>query len=118
MFEAARLSNEHARPGLGGSENDTFSPSNHVPPEYNASFLVPANAQYSGSSPPPAVGRSSPHNANHKSGRKVRGQQDNTLSMDDYFKEGEAKSKELEGPSSSRASDHPVPPPPKAAGDT
>ena len=114
MFEAARLSNEDARPGSGVPENSTFSPSNNVPLEYNSDFLVPANAQYSNPSPPPPSGGAPPQNLHPRSGRKGRAQPNAALSMDDYFKEGEAKSKELEGNPSSRASNGSVPPPPKA----
>ncbi|KAF2234197.1 hypothetical protein EV356DRAFT_446970 [Viridothelium virens] len=116
MFEAARLSNEDGRPGSGISEKKVFSPSTTALSEYSSNFVVPANAQYNSSSPPPPLGGAPPQNIHHKSGRKARAPQNAVLSMDDYFKEGEAKSKELDGPSTSRASDGAVPPPPKAGG--
>ncbi|KAI9662558.1 MAG: hypothetical protein M1821_008725 [Bathelium mastoideum] len=116
MFEAARLSNEDGHSGSAVQESNMFSPLNPAPLEHAPNLLVPANAQYNNPSPPPPAGGVPSHKAPQKSARKGRSQQSAALSMDDYFKEGEAKSKEMEGTQSSRPSDGSVPPPPKAPG--
>ena len=84
--------------------------------EQNPNFLVPVDVHHSNPSPPPPTGQSSAQKSHQKSGRKARAQQGAALSMDDYFKEGEAKSQELEGRQSSQSNSGSIPPPPKAAG--
>ncbi|KAI9712274.1 MAG: hypothetical protein M1820_001487 [Bogoriella megaspora] len=116
MFEAARLSNEDGRSSPALAEGNVFSPSNNAPTQSNANFLVPANAQYGNPSPPPPSSGASPPQGHHKPPKKARATHGAALSMDDYFKEGEAKSKELEGSYSSKPSSGSVPPPPKAPG--
>jgi hypothetical protein len=115
MFEAARVSNEDGRPGSAVA-GGVFSPSTNVPAEYNANYLVPANAQYGNPSPPSGAG-APPQNSSTKSGRKGRSPHGAAaLNMDDYFKEEEAKSKELEGTPASKPSGSSLPPPPKTGG--
>jgi len=70
-------------------------------------FLVPA--QMVGSTPPPPTGAGGPPRGKKKERHVHHGP---TNLMDDYFKEQEKKSRELDNAPSGRAS--PLPPPPKA----
>lgn len=99
--ENARFSNEEIRPLSGGGDASQF----FVPAAAPTDFLVPAQL----ATPPP------PSTAGKKKDRKhAHGHSPNKNFMDDYFMEGEKKSKELDHAPSARAT--PPPPPPKAAG--
>jgi len=107
-----------------GSEGNGFtpiSPATEKPPQPDTaseSFLVPANLP---TSPPPtgSAATAQPKGAISKaSGRKARSHHHHAapaLDIDDYFKEGEEKSREEDygGPASADAS---LPPPPKIGG--
>lgn len=98
--ENARFSNEEVRP-LSGEEDEQ---ANFFVPAAAAgapvsSFLVPADV----ASPPVYQGG------------KKKGRQPRTAALDDYFMEGEKKSREVDyAPSSAKST--PPPPPPKAGG--
>lgn len=91
----------------------------HEPPPTSSSpaaFLVPANMHFANPSPPapgttagggPPPGRAKKARA-HPAAAPIAG-------LDDYFKEGEQKSRELDGSSTPKASTG-LPPPPKAGG--
>ncbi|KAK0729203.1 GRASP55/65 PDZ-like domain-containing protein [Apiosordaria backusii] len=76
------------------------------PPSSSADLLVPAQLV----SPPPTTGGTAPPRGK----KKERGHHAGPNLMDDYFKEQEKKSKELDNAPSRTAS--PLPPPPKAGG--
>ncbi|KAL2356011.1 GRASP55/65 family protein [Cryomyces antarcticus] len=107
LFETARFSNEEARPASATSPHPILSP--NPPPSSSPDFLVPANMQFNPTSPPPPLTGA----AHQKPARKARAH--HAISpggaMDEYFKEGEEKSREQESPKP-RASG--LPPPPKA----
>ncbi len=102
--ENARFSNEEPRPLSGSGEyfipGDTASPSD---------FLVPAQLV----GPPPTSAASTATGAGRKKERK-HGHSPNKVLMDDYFMEGEKKSRELDHAPNARVA--PPPPPPKAGG--
>ena len=83
------------------------------PPSNPADFLVPANMAFRSASPsagPPPTGRAKKARAHHATAPVVAG-------LDDYFKEGEQKSRELDGGSTPKPSAGlPPPPPPKGGG--
>ena len=97
--ENARFSNEEIRPLSGEGGSLQF----FVPAAAPTEFLVPAEH---GTAPPPTGGK--------KRDKKHVGHIPNKNFMDDYFMEGEKKSKELDHAPSARAT--PPPPPPKAGG--
>lgn len=113
MFETARFSNEQARPASALSANGSFQPTpSPAPPPTSQSpsnFLVPANMQFSAT--PPAAG-GSPAGGPSKAGRKARAHHAVSpgVGLDDYFKEGEQKSKEQDNAPTKAAT---LPPPPK-----
>ena len=78
-------------------------------------FLVPANMNFTPgtSPPPPADGTTKAPPAGKP--RKARAHHAPASGLDDYFAEGEQKSRELDGGSTPKASSLP-PPPPKAGG--
>jgi hypothetical protein len=85
-----------------------------------AEFLVPAEMQFSaGTSPPPATGAEGvgvpPKGPPAGKARKSRAHHAPAAGLDDYFAEGEQKSRELDGTTSSSKGSA-VPPPPKAGG--
>ena len=87
----------------GGDGSDMFVPATAAP----ADFLVPAQMAGAQAPPPPSGG-----GVPHRSKKKDRhGHSPNRL-MDDYFKEEEKKSRELDNAPSGRGT--PVAPPPKA----
>lgn len=99
--ENARFSNEEPRP------SSTAPPLGQAPPLSSANFLVPANMDLKPTSPPPGgppVGKARKQRAHHAVSP--------TVGLDDYFKEGEEKSRELEGRSTPKPGGS-VPPPPK-----
>ncbi|KAF2500308.1 hypothetical protein BU16DRAFT_569989 [Lophium mytilinum] len=73
-------------------------------------FLVPANMQFQSKSPPPAPSPT----GKPKKGRAHHAFASPSAGLDDYFKEGEEKSKEQDYAPSARAGS--VPPPPKIGG--
>ena len=84
-----------------------------------ADFLVPANMPFTG--PPPARGTSpsTPGTGGPPPGRAKKARANAAApvaGLDDYFKEGEQKSRELEGGSSTPKPTSGLPPPPKAGG--
>ena len=111
LFETTRFSNEEQRSSATGENG--FQPSSSSTPAPTSDFLVPADMQFSATSPPaPPTGDGPP-----KTAKKARAHHvvSPGTSMDDYFKEGEEKSKELEGRSTPKPGST-VPPPPKAGG--
>ncbi|KAK4541979.1 hypothetical protein LTR36_007179 [Oleoguttula mirabilis] len=89
----------------------------HEPPPASSSpspaaFLVPANMHFANPSPPPPTGAPPPGRAKkaraHHAIAPIAG-------LDDYFKEGEQKSRELDRSSTPKASGG-LPPPPKGGG--
>lgn len=99
--ENARFSNEEVRPLPGGEE--------YLPPaSEGGEFLVPA--QLAASGPPPAS--TLPVTGRKK--EKKHGHSPNNKMMDDYFMEGEKKSRELDHAPSVKVTA--LPPPPKAGG--
>lgn len=104
--ETARFSNEETRPlssAARSSSPHVFVPATASNP---ADLLVPAQLT---SPPPPMASPSAPR-------RKARGhgQAQNKSMMDDYFMEGEKKSREVDYAPSAKST--PPPPPPKAGG--
>ncbi|KAL1956514.1 hypothetical protein VTO42DRAFT_7077 [Malbranchea cinnamomea] len=89
------------------TEKGQTQPAQPPPPPQGGNFLVPADVL----SPPPPP-KTSPSPARH--GRRHRHAQAPGVSFDDYFRESEQKSRELDYVPSRNAT--PVPPPPKAAG--
>ncbi|KFY35016.1 hypothetical protein V494_06277 [Pseudogymnoascus sp. VKM F-4513 (FW-928)] len=102
--EPARFSNEESRAAALAGSTTTTAPSD---------FLIPA--QLTGSAPPPAASSDKAH-------RKHAGRgHDKTVQMkggklDDYFMEGEQKSRELDYVPSAKSTGTPPPPPPKSGG--
>jgi len=104
--ETARFSNEEPRPTstpASGATSNMFIPAASV--AESSDFLIPA--QLSGAAPPPTA------SPGLKRDRKKHGHGPNKM-MDDYFIEGEKKSRELDYTPSSKNST--APPPPKAGG--
>jgi len=113
LFETAPFSNEEARP----PSNPAFVPATTASPLSQQSgtddFLIPAQmtsppplAQLTTTSPPPQTGHSRPV-------RKTRHAISPNKAFDEYFKEGEQKSKE-EDFAPTTAKPRSLPPPPKA----
>ena len=97
--EHARFSNEEVRPTSGAGEaSKQFIPAGTLEP---SDFLVPAQLM----SAPPST--SAP-------GRKKKPAHSPNKFMDDYFTEGEKKSREIDHAPSAKSP--PPPPPPKAGG--
>ncbi|GAB7356994.1 hypothetical protein MBLNU459_g7826t1 [Dothideomycetes sp. NU459] len=117
LFETARFSNEEARPASAISQNAPFQPSSSSaspappPPPSASDFLVPANMQFSATSPPAGIGAP----VERKPGRKSRAHHvvSPTVAMDEYFAEGEEKSREQDNAPTPKPGSG-LPPPPKA----
>ena len=113
LFETARFSNEEGRP----SSASTFLPAQSYPsgsgpyqsPPIQASseFLIPATMV---APPPPPANPSSP--APLRSARKQRHVVSPNRAFDEYFQEGEKKSREEDFAPAAKAA--PPPPPPKS----
>ena len=99
--ENARFSNEEVRPLSGGDANQFFVPA--AAASEPTDFLVPAQIV----SPPTGM--------THGKKRDKRHGQGSNKMMDDYFIEGEKKSRELDY-APSATTPPPPPPPPKAGG--
>lgn len=115
MFESAEA--PAAYPSQFGSESNTSQPA-----PIGGDFLVPANMNFTPgtSPPPPADGTAPPKAVPTGKPRKARAHHAPASGLDDYFAEGEQKSRELDGGSTPKASSLPPPPskaggPPKAA---
>ncbi|KAK7987679.1 hypothetical protein PG989_007994 [Apiospora arundinis] len=99
-------------PGESGAPspdpNSMFIPAAQSQGAPSSDFLVPA-AQ------PPPMGNAPPMAARGARRKDKHGHSPNRM-MDDYFAEQEQKSRELDGVSSTKATNTPPPPPPKAGG--
>lgn len=102
LFESARFSNEESRPSPSMQQGG-FQPS-LAAPQSEPTFLVPANMSFA---PPPSDGPP-------KSAKKARAVVSPGAGIDDYFKEGEEKSRELDRGSTPKNAGAGLPPPPKA----
>lgn len=106
--ETARFSQDEAR--VGGF--DAAATLTQPPP----TFIVPA--QMASPPPPPIASPESthavPHRKRNEKVEKLKGGRG--MGIDDYFREGEKKSRELDYVSSPRGASTPPPPPPKAGG--
>ncbi|KFZ10811.1 hypothetical protein V502_07919 [Pseudogymnoascus sp. VKM F-4520 (FW-2644)] len=105
--EPARFSNEESRAAALSSTG-----ASSATPAAPSEFLIPA--QLTGAAPPPAA---SSDKAHRKHGRG----HDKTIQLkvgklDDYFMEGEQKSRELDYVPSAKSTSTPPPPPPKSGG--
>ncbi|KAI9793987.1 MAG: hypothetical protein M1835_006856 [Candelina submexicana] len=119
LFEAARFSNEEPRHPSTSQNLFPTQPSSTQsgpPPSVGGDFLMPAAMQFEKKSPPPRT-EGSPINQ-PKVGRKARAHHaiSPNLAMDEYFKEGEQKSKEQDDSPSVNTTTSAPPPPPKAGG--
>ncbi|KAF7197792.1 hypothetical protein HII31_00881 [Pseudocercospora fuligena] len=86
-------------------------------PAQAGEFLVPANMANltaPGTTPPPSAGSVPPKGPPAGKARKARAHHAPAAGLDDYFAEGEQKSRELEGSTTSKTSG--LPPPPKSGG--
>lgn len=103
--ETARFSNEETR-------EPSQIPAASIPPAGTGSeFLVPADMI---TAAPPSNQTASPGTGAHGNKKKGRGHHKVNLNMDDYFNEGEKKSRELDYAPSAKST--PPPPPPKTGG--
>jgi hypothetical protein len=107
--ETARFSNEEFRPSSDITAGDFFIPATAVPSgQESASFIIPT--QMTGLPPrhgSPAAKKDKRHGHGH--GKAPKGDR----LMEDYFMEGEKKSKELDFAPSAKST---LPPPPKIGG--
>ncbi|CAG8983531.1 hypothetical protein HYALB_00004332 [Hymenoscyphus albidus] len=101
--ENARFSNEENRPLTGAPESQFFVPAAANEP---GEFLVPAQLA------PPPTARTVP--TRKKDRKHAHGQTAGKSALDDYFMEGETKSRELDHAPSRKST--PASPPPKAGG--
>lgn len=113
LFETSRFSNEESsRPAFAISPHPTASPV-APPPANGGDFLVPANMQFNTTAPPDSTSTGPPQGAAGERKAK-KGRAHHAISpsamMDDYFKEGEEKSKELDN--APKATNSTLPPPP------
>ena len=108
LFETARFSNEESRPLSANLQNYPSNPSLYQAYSNSKStdLLVPATLA---SAPPPPATPSGPP----KSGRKPRKAVSPNSAFDEYFKEGEQKSKEEDFAPTTKSA---APPPPKLGG--
>jgi hypothetical protein len=100
---------DEQRPTSSASPGTSSAPT--APP--TADFLVPANMQFQSKSPPLSTSPVGAH-GKPKKGRAHHAFASPTAGLDDYFKEGEQKSKEEDFAPSARSGS--VPPPPKMGG--
>lgn len=97
LFETARFSNEEPR--------STSTPA--------GDFLVPANLNLSATTPPASIGMGGEKRSARK--QRVHHAISPTGGLDDYFAEGEQKSRELDNAPTPKPTSG-LPPPPKAGG--
>jgi hypothetical protein len=113
LFGSARTSMDQVGyPGAQPQDLPILPPASTDSPQYMvpADMSLPPPPQMSSMISPPAAGPP------RKTGQKTRPRAAPALDMDDYFKEGEAKSKEQDfAPSRSKAGT-PIAPPPKVGG--
>lgn len=110
LFETARFSNEGSRPASTQPQASPLGSSLPQDPstQQSSNFLIPATM----TSPPPPPPVSALSSGPPRSARKARHAASSNQGFDDYFKEGEQKSKEDDfAPSAKEA---PLPPPPKS----
>jgi hypothetical protein len=98
--ENARFSNEEVRPMSGGLDDSQFFVPATAGNAQDSNFLVPANVVSPPAHHPPAGGGK----------KKVKSHSPNKA-LDDYFMEGEKKSREVDHAPSAKST--PPPPPPK-----
>lgn len=110
LFETARFSNEGARPASTQPQASPLADSLPEDPstQQSSNFLIPATM----TSPPPLAPVSPSSSGPPRSARKARHVASSNQGFDDYFKEGEQKSKEEDFAPSAKAA--PPPPPPKS----
>lgn len=117
LFETARFSYDGERPSSSFSHTSLLGisqPEDLLINQESSAFLVPATMSYS--LPPSSVGSSGPP----RGARKARHVAPITQAFDEYFKEGEERSKEEDFVPSTTATPPPpppkggIPPPPKA----
>ncbi|OBT77844.1 hypothetical protein VF21_03219 [Pseudogymnoascus sp. 05NY08] len=101
--EPARFSNEESRAAALSATGAV--PTTTAPSE----FLIPA--QLPGAAPPPAASSDKAHRRRHDKTVQAKGGK-----LDDYFMEGEQKSRELDYVPSAKSTSTPPPPPPKSGG--
>lgn len=108
LFETARFSSEGSRPTSTQPQAGPSEGSHVETPlvEFSSNLLVPASMT---SPPPPPV--STVSSGPPRSGRKARHAASSIQAFDDYFKEGEQKSKEQDMAPTGKLA--PPPPPPK-----
>lgn len=110
MFETARFSNEEnqslSRPPQLLAEDSNFEDSST---QHSSNILIPASMAL----PPPAPPTTATSPGLPRSGRKNRHAASSNQAFDDYFKEGEQKSREEDFAPGAKAT--PPPPPPKAS---
>lgn len=110
LFETARWSNDGGRPASTQPQASPLGDTLLEDPttQLSSNFLVPATM----TSPPPLLPASTVSPGPPRSARKARHAASSTQGFDDYFKEGEQKSKEEDFAPSAKTA--PPPPPPKS----
>ena len=105
LFEGVRLSGDGPRPRSPPKETLGYNTNSQ---QLSSDVLVPASL----TSPPPLrPNQSGPANGPPKGGRRARKAVSPNAAFDEYFKEGEQKSKEEDFAPSSKAGGPPPPPP-------
>ncbi|KAK5175858.1 uncharacterized protein LTR77_000998 [Saxophila tyrrhenica] len=103
LFESG---NEYSLPQPGGEEAVSEG-------QGGQEFLVPANMQVPSTSPPPPTSGGGPPPAGKARKQRAHHSAVPAAGLDDYFAEGEQKSRELEGDKSPKPTGNLPPPPPK-----
>lgn len=109
--ETARFSNEELRPS-STVEADFFVPAAAASGQAAGDFLVPA--QMTSPPPPPTASPGAKKDRRHGHSHTVGKGQKADMFMDDYFMEGEKKSRELDHAPTAKGNG--LPPPPKTGG--
>lgn len=99
---------EAGRPSTDGQQSAFISQSHTPQPQEAPAFLVPANMPMANPSPPPPSGGPPAGKA-----KKPKGHRPPAAGFDDYFNEGEAKSREMDNAPTPKNTGG-LPPPPKA----
>ncbi|KAL8679534.1 MAG: hypothetical protein Q9186_004180 [Xanthomendoza sp. 1 TL-2023] len=113
LFETARFSNEERRPS--STQPPSQSPSLYPPPAsatHSSDLLLPASIASPPPPPPPLQSTTTPTAGPPRGAKKPRVAMASKMTFDDYFREGEQKSKEEDFAPSSKST-APAPPPPK-----
>jgi len=120
MFEASRFSNEESSRPVHAPRSANASPAPaanglaaSAPPPSGGDFLVPANMTFNTTSP---LSPSGPPMSGALPERKKKARVNHANPMEDYFKEGEEKSAEMEGTARSGGSRNNALPPPPTGG--